>query len=336
MGFLSGCHLEGKIVSGRHASSEKAALPDNHVQEAVVNAAKDSDSSITDPRCTHLQKPTLKLPQETKDCPCTVGRESEGLNQPQQGDADASLGLSRDLVLSSRSATIKDVTGRGSSSGKSLCQTKGLALDPSDKLAVFGHATKRGVKEFEGPPLPLEGKPEAKEGWGTAGGKQTLGRGCSARSPGDCRLETDDAGRTGNFPESRLKSNTNNCFQVHPHSEQPEHSAVTASLGQKEEEQQQQRVTEATVCAKNSKVSSTGEKVVLWTRYICLNRTSHPSCIQCLPSAFVLSFYFHFVFPISNVFCPLPLNIPALFPLTTICRSCPSWSYEKHCLLQAG
>uniref|UniRef100_A0A663EPR1 GON-4-like protein n=1 Tax=Aquila chrysaetos chrysaetos TaxID=223781 RepID=A0A663EPR1_AQUCH len=36
--------------------------------------------------------------------------------------------------------------------------------------------------------------------------------------------------------------------------------------GQKEEEQQQQRATEATVCAKNSKVSSTGEKVVLWTR----------------------------------------------------------------------
>uniref|UniRef100_A0A663EPR8 GON-4-like protein n=1 Tax=Aquila chrysaetos chrysaetos TaxID=223781 RepID=A0A663EPR8_AQUCH len=45
---------------------------------------------------------------------------------------------------------------------------------------------------------------------------------------------------------------------------QPE--VVTASLEQKEEEQQQQRATEATVCAKNSKVSSTGEKVVLWTR----------------------------------------------------------------------
>ncbi|OXB70918.1 UNVERIFIED_CONTAM: hypothetical protein H355_010744 [Colinus virginianus] len=53
---------------------------------------------------------------------------------------------------------------------------------------------------------------------------------------------------------------------VHRHSEELEYRVHTASLGQKEEEQQQQRVTEATVCAKNSKVSSTGEKVVLWTR----------------------------------------------------------------------
>uniref|UniRef100_K7FJ22 GON-4-like protein n=1 Tax=Pelodiscus sinensis TaxID=13735 RepID=K7FJ22_PELSI len=35
--------------------------------------------------------------------------------------------------------------------------------------------------------------------------------------------------------------------------------------GQREDEQQQ-KIMEATVCAKNSKVSSTGEKVVLWTR----------------------------------------------------------------------
>uniref|UniRef100_A0A8C2TU59 GON-4-like protein n=1 Tax=Coturnix japonica TaxID=93934 RepID=A0A8C2TU59_COTJA len=70
----------------------------------------------------------------------------------------------------------------------------------------------------------------------------------------------------GGIPENRLKSNANNCFQVHQHSEELEYKACTASLGQKEEEQQQQRVTEATVCAKNSKVSSTGEKVVLWTR----------------------------------------------------------------------
>uniref|UniRef100_A0A8C0F951 GON-4-like protein n=1 Tax=Bubo bubo TaxID=30461 RepID=A0A8C0F951_BUBBB len=196
--------LEGKIVSSRHASSEKAALPDNQVQEAgvsVVNAAGDSDSSITGPTWTPLQKATLKLPQETKDCPCTVG--SEGLNQ-HQGSAGASLGLSRDLLLSSRSATAKGLTGPSSSSAKSLCQTEGLRSDSSDKLTGSGHASKLGVKEFEGPPLSLEGKAEAK--------------------------------------------------------------VVTASLGQKEEEQQQQRVTEATVCAKNSKVSSTGEKVVLWTR----------------------------------------------------------------------
>uniref|UniRef100_A0A663M6T3 GON-4-like protein n=1 Tax=Athene cunicularia TaxID=194338 RepID=A0A663M6T3_ATHCN len=122
------------LASGVHASSEKAALPDNQVQEAgvsVVNAAGDSDSSITGPRWTPLQKATLKLPQETKDCPCTVG--SEGLNQ-HQGTAGASLGLSRDLLLSSRSATAKGLTGPSSSSAKSLCQTEGLHSDASDKL----------------------------------------------------------------------------------------------------------------------------------------------------------------------------------------------------------
>ncbi|XP_052651412.1 GON-4-like protein isoform X3 [Harpia harpyja] len=268
--LASGSHLEGKIASSRHASFEKAALPDNQVQEAgvraVVNTAKDSDSSVTGLRWTHLQKATLKLPQETKDCPCTVGSESEGLKQQHQGNADASLGLSRDLLLSSCSVIVKGLTGPSSSSGKSVCQTEGLHSDSSDKLAVFGHASKLGGKEFEGPPLPLEGKPEAKQGWITLGRKPTLGKSCSSQSPDNCILETDDTGCAGNLPESRSKSNANNCFQVQQHSEQLEYRVVTASLEQKEEEQQQQRVTEATVCAKNSKVSSTGEKVVLWTR----------------------------------------------------------------------
>ncbi|XP_064331436.1 GON-4-like protein isoform X2 [Phalacrocorax carbo] len=268
--LASGSHLEGKIASSRQASSERAAPPDNQVQEAgvgaVVNIAKDCDSSITGPGWTHLQKATLKLPQDTKDCPCSVGSESEGLNQHHQGGAEGSLGLSRDLLPSSRSVTVKSSTGPSSSSGKSLCQTEGLCSDSSDKLAVFGRASELHVKEFEGPPLPLEGKPEAKQGWITAGRKPTLGRSCSSQSPDDPIVEADDTGSTGNFPESRLKANANKCCQVHQHSEQLEYSVVTASPGQKEEEQQQQRVTEATVCAKNSKVSSTGEKVVLWTR----------------------------------------------------------------------
>uniref|UniRef100_A0A672TGT5 GON-4-like protein n=1 Tax=Strigops habroptila TaxID=2489341 RepID=A0A672TGT5_STRHB len=193
----------GKIVSSSHEPPEQAALPDTRVLEAGVGAgvraAKDSDSCGSGPRWTQLQKAPLKLPQETKDCPCTVGR--EGLTQ-QQGSADASLGLSRDLLLPSRSATEKGLMGPSSSSGQSLCQTEGLH---PDSAAAFGHA-------------------------------------------------------------SRSKSNANQCFQGHQHSEQVEYSVVSASLGQRDEEQQQQRVTEATVCAKNSKVSSTGEKVVLWTR----------------------------------------------------------------------
>lgn len=251
----------------------------------MVNAAEDSDSSVTGPRGTHLQKATSKLPQETKECPGTEGGEREGLNQQHQGTAEASSGLSRDLPLSSRSAAEGGLAGLSSSSGRSLRQTEGLQSSSSEELPVCGHASQSGVKDFEGPPLPLEGKSEAKQGWITPGRKPALGKSCSSQSPDSCAVE-DDMGCTGGFPESRGKSNANNCFQVRQHSEQLEYRAVAASLGQKEEEQQQQRVAEATVCAKNSKVSSTGEKVVLWTRYVCLNRISHPSCIQYLASAF--------------------------------------------------
>lgn len=145
--------------------------------------------------------------------------------------------------------------------------------------------------------MPLEGKAEAKQGWITTGSKATPGKSCSSGSPGRCSLETEDRGCIGDAPEGRSKSNATNCFQVHQHPEQLEPRAGTASPGQREEEQQQQRVTEATVCAKNSKVSSTGEKVVLWTRYFCLT-----SCI-CLCSLFGSSSHWicslHFVFPFS-------------------------------------
>ncbi|XP_051497212.1 GON-4-like protein isoform X4 [Apus apus] len=177
--LASGSQLEGRIVSGRHTTSDKAGLPDDQGEDAGVGAvrstAKDSDSASIGPRWTHLQKATLKLPQETKDCPCSGESECEVPNQPHQGNADASLGLSRDLLLSSCSAAVKVSTGSSSSSGKSFCQTEGLHSDSSDKLTVFGHTSKSGVKRSEGPLVSLEGKPEAKQGWSTMSRKATLG-----------------------------------------------------------------------------------------------------------------------------------------------------------------
>ncbi|XP_068778360.1 GON-4-like protein isoform X2 [Struthio camelus] len=277
--LVSGSHLErgrfleGKIVSCRYASSEKAVLPDNQVlregdASAGVNTAKDSRSCIAGPGWTDLQKATLKLPQETKDSSCAVGSDSEGLNQRHQGNANtSSLGLGGDL-LSSHPAAVKGLAGPSSSSGNSLYQTEGLHSSSSDELAVFGHASKLGMRELERSPLPLEGKSEAKQSCITPGRKPALGKSCRSQSPDNHNvlLEADGLGCTGGSPESRLKSNTNDYFQAQEHSEELEHRVLGASLGQREEEQQQQRVTEATVCAKNSKVSSTGEKVVLWTR----------------------------------------------------------------------
>lgn len=251
-------------------------MPERRVQEggvsAAVSAAKDSPSFVAVPGWTRLQKAAPKLPQETKGSPCSAGSGSEGLKQQHQGDVDASLELSRDLLLSSRSATVKGSVRPGSSKN-SLCQTEGL---PSVLKNDQTYLMNPSAREFEGSPLPLEGKSEAKQSWITPARKPALGKSCCSPSPSNCALEADSMGCTGSVPENRLKSNANNCFQVHRHSEELEYRVCTASLGQKEEEQQQQRVTEATVCAKNSKVSSTGEKVVLWTRYICLNCIIRP------------------------------------------------------------
>uniref|UniRef100_A0A674H7P0 GON-4-like protein n=1 Tax=Taeniopygia guttata TaxID=59729 RepID=A0A674H7P0_TAEGU len=68
-----------------------------------------------------------------------------------------------------------------------------------------------------------------------------------------------DALNLSTAAEGRPRSSASSSLVVHQH-------PAEQLRGQREEEQQQQRVTEATVCAKNSKVSSTGEKVVLWTR----------------------------------------------------------------------
>ncbi|XP_066062812.1 GON-4-like protein isoform X2 [Chamaea fasciata] len=255
-----GSHLEGRVASSIPGSCEKPVPAAAQVPEgasAGVDAAKDRDSAATGPRWAQLQKAALKLPQETKDCPCT-----EGLKQP-GGNAEASLGLSRDLLLS---AAAKGTLGPRPSCAQSPCQTEGLHSASAQQPRGSALASEGGGRELEGPPLPLEGRAEAKQGWITTSSKPTASESCSSGRPGRCSLETENRGCTGDAPQGRPRSNANSCFQVHQHPEQPEPRAGTASLGQREEEQQQQRVTEATVCAKNSKVSSTGEKVVLWTR----------------------------------------------------------------------
>ncbi|XP_054035078.1 GON-4-like protein [Dryobates pubescens] len=264
--LASGSPLEARIGPTRDAPPETASLPETQAPEAAVAAAatpeEDTEPSATGPRGTQLQRATLKLPQETKDCPCPGGAESEGLKQ-QQRNAAAPLGLSRDLLLASHPAAVKGLAGPRPSPGRSLCQTEGLPAESSEKPAA-----KSAVTDLGEPPLALEGKPAAKQGWVALGRKAAQGKGCSPQPPAGCILGTEEPGCTGKPPEDRSKSNASKGFQgQQQHCEQLQFRGVSACLGQKEEEQQQQqRVTEATVCAKNSKVSSTGEKVVLWTR----------------------------------------------------------------------
>ncbi|XP_038017763.1 GON-4-like protein isoform X2 [Motacilla alba alba] len=241
-----GSQLEGRVASSRAAPCEKPAPADARVPEgsgAGVDTAKDRDSAASGPRWAQLQKAALKLPQETKDCPCPEGLERPG------GAAEAAPGPSRDLLLS---AAAEGSPGPHPCCGQSPCQPEGLhsaAEQPRGSAPA-----PEGGRELEGAPLALEGGAEAKQGWST--------RSSRAAEGGSCSLETQDRGCTGDAPEGRPGANASSSFVVQQHPEQQEPRA-----GHREEEQQQQqRVTEATVCAKNSKVSSTGEKVVLWTR----------------------------------------------------------------------
>ncbi|XP_063276399.1 GON-4-like protein isoform X2 [Prinia subflava] len=247
-----GSHLEGRVASSTPGSCEKPAPADAQVPEgasAGVDTARDRDSAATGPRWAQLQKAALKLPQETKDC-------TEGPRQP-GGDAEAALGLSRDLLLSA--------AAKASPGPRPCCQTEGL--HPASAQHHRGPApASGGGKDPQGAPLALEGRAEAKQGWVTASSKPTPGESCGSELPTRCGLDTEGRGCSGDAPEGRPRSNAKSCSQGQQQPEQLKARVGTASPGQREEEQQQQRVTEATVCAKNSKVSSTGEKVVLWTR----------------------------------------------------------------------
>lgn len=128
--------------------------------------------------------------------------------------------------------------------------------------------------------FPLEGKTEVRRNWLGAVRKlrlKTLDKNVHLQVPSDHVLsEADGTGCIGVSPfgresQIRLKSDESNCcFKVQQQFEELECRAVPSDMGQREDEQQQ-KIMEATVCAKNSKVSSTGEKVVLWTRYVLVH-----------------------------------------------------------------
>ncbi|XP_065509875.1 GON-4-like protein [Caloenas nicobarica] len=196
-----GWHLEGKVLPGKPAAAEKAALPHPRGHEGAgvaTSAAKDGDGSAQSPAGPQTQKPALKLPQETKGGPCAAG--SEGLGQRASGRQPA--------AASAPPESPPEGTSR---------RTERLNSDSSHHRLGFG------AQELAAAPLPAAGRAEAK-GWSKPSGPA--------------------AGANGRG----LKPNA---------AAQPE---------PRDEEQPQPRGAEPTVCAKNSKVSSTGERVVLWTR----------------------------------------------------------------------
>ncbi|CAN8206808.1 unnamed protein product [Coccothraustes coccothraustes] len=239
-----GPQLEGGLPSSRAA--EQAAPADGQVPEgssAGVDAARAGDSAASDP------SRALALPPESQACPCA------------QQPGGAAEGLSQELQLSA--------TARASP-GPAPCQPGPQGLPPGHGGSARGSPpSPQGLLPGHGgsargsPPgpqglLPGHGGSALPPGAGSALQGAAAGRQGWSTGSESCGVDARDRGCPAEAPEARPWSSS--CLEQR----QPEQ--LEARAGHREEEQQQQRVTEATVCAKNSKVSSTGEKVVLWTR----------------------------------------------------------------------
>uniref|UniRef100_A0A8C3IPI1 GON-4-like protein n=1 Tax=Chrysemys picta bellii TaxID=8478 RepID=A0A8C3IPI1_CHRPI len=166
----------------------------------------------------------------------TMSRKADSLlNQRRGGTGEGSLGLAKH-VLGSDSATRTGCTGADHFPGMRSQQNVALQFKSSVKP---GHApSKSGGREMERLSFPLKGKPEVRRNW--LGAVRKL------------KLKILDKSSHLQVPSDRVLSEADG-------------TGFPSDKGEREDEQQQ-KIMEATVCAKNSKVSSTGEKVVLWTR----------------------------------------------------------------------
>lgn len=120
-------------------------------------------------------------------------------------------------------------------------------------------------EEVAAPHCPCLKDREAEEPPATVGVKPKKGetRGSPSRDPGFKAAGTDCAAATEASEACSLQAPASD--QKGKTTEGSEHCQEQPRARQRGEETQP-RVAEATVCAKNIKVSSTGEKVVLWTR----------------------------------------------------------------------
>ncbi|KAL9823229.1 LOW QUALITY PROTEIN: GON-4-like protein [Geothlypis trichas] len=225
-GFSAGPQLEGRGVSSRPCE-EPAPAAAQLPEGSSAGVDAAKDGDSAASDPRWAQLPKAALKLPQETKGCPGGLEQPG------GDAE---GLSRDLLLS---AAARGTPGPHPHQPEGLhSEHGGSALAPE------------GGRELEGAALALAGAAEAKQ---------------SSRSESSS-LDTQHRGCPGAAPQARPRPNGSSSCLGQQQPGQVEPRAGAASPGHREEEQQQQRVTEATVCAKNSKVSSTGEKVVLWTR----------------------------------------------------------------------
>lgn len=244
---FSGSRLDGKLLLGKDASSERGGMLSSGrtvdlcpKKTPASDAAKQPSSGTTTTSSTQnmpkISPPKLHRPKSSSSCP--TGGDGEAGSHPRC--QEASSGLTKDCV------GLEGAAGRVSRPGPNslLAQTAAPPTALQSDLLEERIAPKKKQ-------LPASVDINPRKGHVLKAVEATCGSHAGAHSP---------QGKAAEAPRTR------DCLPEQQKVGGDGEPAVPAQAGQREEFQQ--RVTEATVCAKNIKVSSTGEKVVLWTRYM--------------------------------------------------------------------
>lgn len=245
----AGRTVEPRSLQGPHCPRKAPAA-----DAATVPPANPASSSI-------LAQRTGTPKQRPKGSCCPASGESEAGRGPRS--TEASCGLSKDIPgLEASTGTV----GKGPGSPPATSSLQKLAVQPS----LSEEPTGLCLQENEGERLAASAdtKVQGQEAEGLApedpGPKAAAGESCSllactepsgaGHPPTPASVQKAKAAGASGLPEQQQSKGG-----VEP---------VLPRVPRPRGEELQQRATEAVVCAKNIKVSSTGEKVVLWTRYV--------------------------------------------------------------------
>ncbi|XP_060108636.1 GON-4-like protein [Heteronotia binoei] len=263
---VAGSRVDGKFPSIKEASLEGDALPTGRTVEprSLQGPLCPKKAPTADPAAQPPVTPATSLTQaqrtgapkqRPKGSCCPVGREGEagrGLRS-----TEAACGLDKDV-------SGPEGKGPGSPPAKSLPQK--LALQPR----LSEEPVALSLREKEGERLAASANVKGQETGGlppkNPGPKAAAGTNCGSlacpESSGACHpraLASDQKTKAAGV------SGASNCLQEQQQAGGGAERVLPRPPRPRGEEPQQ-RATEAVVCAKNIKVSSTGEKVVLWTR----------------------------------------------------------------------
>lgn len=251
---MAGRTVEPRSLQGPHCP-KKAPTADAAAQPPAIPASSSVQAQRTG---APKQRP------KGGGC-CPVGGENEAGRGPRS--TEASAGLSKDILgLEAPAGTAGEQPG--SPPAKTLPQK--LAFQPS--LSEEPITVCLQEKEGERLAASADTKASGQEAEGLtpkgSGPKAAVGKNCGllacTETSGACHPRA---------PASDLKAKAtgalgaSNCSQEQQQLGGGAERTLPRPLRPRGEELQQ-RATEAVVCAKNIKVSSTGEKVVLWTRYV--------------------------------------------------------------------